>query len=63
MLRRYSKAKSAANGSINGDLSNTLKPVNLELYEKRVNDLTKAAEESEKNAAQVSLNNLTPHWL
>ncbi|KAF7829094.1 kinesin-like protein KIN-14E [Senna tora] len=56
MLRRYSKARSAACGSVNGvngDLSNNLKPSNLELYEKRVQDLSKVVEESKRNADQL----------
>lgn len=58
MLRRYSKARSAAGGSmngVNGDLSNNFKPSTVELYEKRVQDLSKAVEESQRNADQVSL--------
>ena len=55
MLRRYSKARSAAAGSLNGDVSNNFKPPNLELYEKRVQDLSKLAEESQKNVDQVSI--------
>ncbi|XLR50239.1 hypothetical protein S83_000911 [Arachis hypogaea] len=53
MLRRYSKARSAATGSLNGDTSNNFKPPNLELYEKRVKDLSKLAEESQKNVDQL----------
>ncbi|MED6136311.1 Kinesin-like protein KIN-14E [Stylosanthes scabra] len=53
MLRRYSKARSAATGSLNGDISNNFKPPNLELYEKRVKDLSKLAEESQKNVDQL----------
>ncbi|KAK7262798.1 hypothetical protein RJT34_30379 [Clitoria ternatea] len=59
MLRRYSKARSAAtaagSGSMNGDISNSnnFKPPNLELYEKRVQDLSKLIEESQKNADQL----------
>ncbi|CAH2042982.1 unnamed protein product [Thlaspi arvense] len=48
MLRRYSKARSAANSLVNGDISCSSKPQNLELYEKRVQDLSKAFEESQK---------------
>lgn len=55
MLRRYSKARSAASGSANGDLSNNFKPNSVEVYAKRVQDLSKAVEESQKNADQVSL--------
>ncbi|KAK8996206.1 hypothetical protein V6N11_076453 [Hibiscus sabdariffa] len=53
MLRRYSKARSVANGSVNGDVSNNLKPPSLEVYEKRVQDLSKAVEESQKNTNQL----------
>ncbi|KAK7360418.1 hypothetical protein VNO77_02411 [Canavalia gladiata] len=56
MLRRYSKARSAAaagGGSLNGDISSNFKPPNLELYEKRVQDLSKLIEESQKNADQL----------
>ncbi|KAH1113253.1 hypothetical protein J1N35_006631 [Gossypium stocksii] len=53
MLRRYSKARSVANGSVNGDVSNNFKPPSLEVYEKRVQDLSKAVEESEKNTNQL----------
>lgn len=54
MLRRYSKARSVANGSVDGDISNNFKPPSLEVYEKRVQDLSKAVEESQKNTNQVS---------
>jgi len=56
MLRRYSKARSAAGGPLNEDISNDFKPSNLELYEKRVQELSKLVEESQRNADQVSLN-------
>ena len=50
MLRRYSKARSAAagGGSLNGDISSNSKPPNMELYEKRVQELSKLIEESQK---------------
>ena len=55
MLRRYSKARSAANGSLNGDLSsNNQKPPPPDVNEKRVQDLSRALEESQKKANQVS---------
>lgn len=54
MLRRYSKARSAASGSVNGDLSNSSKPSSVEVYEKRVQELSKAVEESQRNTDQVS---------
>lgn len=54
MLRRYSKARSAANGSVNGDVSsNNHKPLVSDTYEKRLQDLSRALEESEKKASQV----------
>ncbi|KAA8547628.1 hypothetical protein F0562_004057 [Nyssa sinensis] len=53
MLRRYSKARSAATGSINGDLSANLKPPSVDVNEKRVEELSKALEESQKNANQL----------
>lgn len=53
MLRRYSKARSAASSSINGDLSNNLKPQGMEVYEKRVEELSKEVEESQKNAERL----------
>lgn len=59
MLRRYSKARSAGSGSINGDSSSNIKPPSDDVYEKRVQDLSKALEESEKNATQVSS---LDHW-
>ncbi|XP_057492601.1 kinesin-like protein KIN-14E [Actinidia eriantha] len=53
MLRRYSKARSGAGGSINGDLSANSKLPNADVYEKRVQDLSKALEESQKNANRL----------
>ncbi|GMY11037.1 kinesin-like protein KIN-14E isoform X2, partial [Fagus crenata] len=53
MLRRYSKARSTASSSINGDLSNNIKPPSVEVHEKRVQDLSKALEESQRNANQL----------
>lgn len=53
MLRRYSKARSAASGSTNGDFSNNFKPSSVEVYEKRIEDLSKVVEESQRNADQV----------
>lgn len=54
MLRRYSKARSAAGGSMNGDSSSNVKPPSVEVYEKRIQDLSKALEESQNNCIQVS---------
>lgn len=54
MLRRYSKARSAANGTVNGDISsNNNKPPVVDTYEKRLQELSSALEESEKKANQV----------
>ncbi|XP_062102804.1 kinesin-like protein KIN-14E [Humulus lupulus] len=55
MLRRYSKARSAASGSTNGEISNNFKPSSssVEVYEKRVQDLSKSVEESQKNVDQL----------
>ncbi|KAK6916933.1 MyTH4 domain [Dillenia turbinata] len=53
MLRRYSKARSAAGSSINGDLTENFKHSNVDLYEKRVQDLSKTLEDSKKNADQL----------
>ncbi|KAL6222138.1 hypothetical protein ACLB2K_005530 [Fragaria x ananassa] len=52
MLRRYSKARTASNGSANGDISSNLKP-SVEVHEKRVQDLSKAVEESQRNVDQL----------
>ncbi|KAK1259808.1 hypothetical protein QJS04_geneDACA001425 [Acorus gramineus] len=53
MLRRYSKARSAAGGSIQGDLSQAVKPPSLDVYEKRVQELSVVVEESQKNADRL----------
>lgn len=55
MLRRYSKARSAANSLVSGDISCSSKPQNLEVYEKRVQDLSKAFEESQKKNDKVHI--------
>lgn len=54
MLRRYSKARSAANAPVNGDVSNNVKPPIVNANEKHIEELSKALEESQKNAKQVS---------
>ncbi|KAI3798704.1 hypothetical protein L1987_33982 [Smallanthus sonchifolius] len=55
MLRRYSKARSAANsGALNGDISSNSKPPNVDVSEKLAHDLSKALEESQKTAKQLS---------
>lgn len=54
MLRRYSKARSSSNGSVNGDLSNNGKSPKMDVYEKCIQDLSRALEESEKKISEVS---------
>lgn len=53
MLRRYSKARSAATGLVNGDVSTNPKPPSVDVNEKRVQDLSKALEESRQNTSQL----------
>ncbi|KAL6651851.1 hypothetical protein ACP70R_010776 [Stipagrostis hirtigluma subsp. patula] len=53
MLRRYSKARSATSATSQNDVSQTYKQPNVEMYEKRVQELTKAFEESQKKADQL----------
>ncbi|KAM4129138.1 hypothetical protein ACJW30_02G221400 [Castanea mollissima] len=53
MLRRYSKARSTASSSINGDIPNNPKPPTEEVHEKRVQELSKALEESQRNANEL----------
>ncbi|KAL7223648.1 hypothetical protein ACSBR1_025158 [Camellia fascicularis] len=53
MLRRYSKARYIAGGSINGDLSNNFRPPSVDVHEERIQHLSKALEESQKNANQL----------
>ncbi|TVU16478.1 hypothetical protein EJB05_40046 [Eragrostis curvula] len=52
MLRRYSKARSATTATSQNDVTQTYKPQNVEIYEKRVQELTKAVDESQKKADQ-----------
>ena len=63
MLRRYSKARAVAygsvnngsvNGSVNGSPSHNVRPP-LDPNEKRVLELSKSLEESENKVNQVSL--------
>lgn len=54
MLRRYSKARSAANAPVNGDVSNNVKSPIVNANEKHIEELSKALEESQRNAKQVS---------
>ncbi|GMP32289.1 hypothetical protein CsSME_00006114 [Camellia sinensis var. sinensis] len=53
MLRRYSKARYVASGSINGDLSNNFRPPSVDVHEERIQHLSKALEESQNNANQL----------
>lgn len=55
MLRRYSKTRSSPTGSLDKEISSDFKPQNLELNEKRVQELTEAVEDSQRKADQVSL--------
>ncbi|KAK1410608.1 hypothetical protein QVD17_37145 [Tagetes erecta] len=55
MLRRYSKARStASSGPANADVSSNSKPPNVDVSEKRTQDLSKALEESQATAKQLS---------
>jgi len=53
MLRRYSKARSATSVTSQNDINQSYKPPNIEMYEKRVQELTKTVEESQKKADQL----------
>lgn len=53
MLRRYSKARAATNGLINGHPSDNVRPT-MDINEKRVLELSKSLEESENKVNQVS---------
>ncbi|KAL0286920.1 UNVERIFIED_CONTAM: Kinesin-like protein KIN-14I [Sesamum angustifolium] len=53
MLRRYSKARAAANGSINGHPSDNVRPPAVDFNEKRVLELSKSLEESENKVNQL----------
>ncbi|KAI3462271.1 hypothetical protein Pfo_018934 [Paulownia fortunei] len=52
MLRRYSKARAAANGSINGHPSDNVRPT-IDINEKHVLELSKSLEESENKVNQL----------
>lgn len=56
MLRRYSKARSGSATSTvsQNDVSQADKPPNAEMYDKRVQELSKVVDESQKKADQVS---------
>ncbi|CAD6259157.1 unnamed protein product [Miscanthus lutarioriparius] len=53
MLRRYSKARSANSVTLQDDVNQAYKPPNIEMYEKRVQELTKTVEESQKKADRL----------
>ncbi|KAI5438450.1 kinesin-like protein KIN-14I isoform X1 [Lathyrus oleraceus] len=53
MLRRYSKTRSSPTGSLDKEISSDFKPQNLELNEKRVQELTEAVEDSQRKADQL----------
>ncbi|KAJ6809319.1 kinesin-like protein KIN-14I [Iris pallida] len=53
MLRRYSRARSIAGGTIQSDVPKEIKPPSVEVYDKRVEELSKAVEESQKNADKL----------
>ncbi|XP_066349876.1 kinesin-like protein KIN-14I [Miscanthus floridulus] len=53
MLRRYSKARSANSVTSQNDVNQAYKPPNIEMYEKRVQELTKTVEESQKKADRL----------
>jgi hypothetical protein len=56
MLRRYSKARSGSATSTvsQNDVSQADKPANAEMYDKRVQELSREIDESQKKADQVS---------
>jgi hypothetical protein len=53
MLRRYSKARTATSVTSQNDVNQSYKPPNIEMYEKRVQELTKTVEESQKKADRL----------
>ncbi|XP_051139409.1 kinesin-like protein KIN-14E [Andrographis paniculata] len=52
MLRRYSKARAASNGSVNGHFSDNARPAVVD-NEKRVTELSKSLEESQMKVNQL----------
>lgn len=54
MLRRYSKARAAANGSVNGHPSDNIRPPVIDANEKRLLELSNSLEASENKVNQVS---------
>ncbi|XP_078443913.1 kinesin-like calmodulin-binding protein (ZWICHEL) [Wolffia australiana] len=53
MLRRYSKARATVNGVFHTDFTHTVKPNTSDVYEKRLQDLSKTVEEAQKNADRL----------
>lgn len=53
MLRRYSKTRSVANGAVQGDSTQNIKPPGLETYEKRVQEMSKIIEETQRKTDQL----------
>lgn len=54
MLRRYSKARSIASASIQGDIAQSPRAPSVDAYEKRLQELTKTVELSQRKADCVS---------
>ena len=57
MLRRYSKTRSVTNGAVQSNGESTIanvKPPGIELYEKRIQEMSKLLEEAQKKIDQVS---------
>lgn len=56
MLKRYSKTRSITNGAVqnNGESTTNVKTPGIELYEKRIQEMSKLLEESQKKMDQVS---------
>ncbi|XP_031488283.1 kinesin-like protein KIN-14I isoform X2 [Nymphaea colorata] len=50
MLRRYSKARSIASASVQGDISQSPRVPSVDAYEKRLEELTNAVEQSQRKA-------------
>ncbi|KAL3612797.1 hypothetical protein D5086_003817 [Populus alba] len=53
MMRRYSKARTVAGGSVNGDVLNNSNPTSVEVHGKHLNELSKTIEESQKKSEQL----------
>nr|XP_029118654.1 kinesin-like protein KIN-14I isoform X2 [Elaeis guineensis] len=53
MLRRYSKARFAAGRATHGDFSQTVNLPSLDIYEKRMQELSRAAQESQKKTDRL----------